>query len=91
MSGRTHDGWPLEILGERYEAGTGDRYPGTTFSLEGMDSIAARQKIYQKFVKDFLRTGAAIDDNIGRLIDQGAELVVDGRDFKLQGYEHWSV
>ncbi len=68
-SGRTHDGWPLEILGDRYTAGTGDRYPGASFSLDGLDTMEARKKIYQKFVKDFLRTGAAIDDNIGRLID----------------------
>ncbi len=67
-TGRTHDGWPLEILGERYAEGTGTRYPGTSFSLAGLDSLAARKKTYQKFVKDFLRSGAAIDDNIGKLI-----------------------
>ncbi|MPR35706.1 sulfatase family protein [Salmonirosea aquatica] len=67
-SGRTHDGWPLEILGKRYEAQTGKGYPGNSFSLQGLDSLAARKKTYQKFVKDFLRSGAAIDDNIGRLI-----------------------
>ena len=31
--------------------------------------MEARKKIYQKFVHDFLRAGAAIDDNIGKLID----------------------
>ncbi|MBU1822183.1 MAG: DUF4976 domain-containing protein, partial [Bacteroidetes bacterium] len=31
--------------------------------------LAARKKTYQKFVKDFLRAGAAIDDNIGKLIE----------------------
>ena len=67
-TGRTHEGWPLEILGKRYEAQAGKGYPGTSFSLAGLDSLAARQKTYQKFVKDFLRAGAAIDDNIGRLI-----------------------
>ncbi len=67
-TGRTHDGWPLERLGKRYEAQAGKGYPGTSFSLAGLDSLAARRKIYQKFVKDFLRAGAAIDDNIGRLI-----------------------
>ena len=44
------------------------RYPGTEFSLEGLDSLEARKKTYQKFIKDFLRSGAAIDDNIGKLI-----------------------
>lgn len=36
--------------------------------MQGLDSLAARKKIYQKFVKDYIRCGAAIDDNIGRLI-----------------------
>lgn len=67
-NGRTHDGWPLELLGKRYEKGTGTQYPGTSFSLQGLDSLAARKKTYQKFVRDFLRAGAAIDDNIGKLI-----------------------
>lgn len=67
-TGRTHDGWPLEILGKRFEAQTGKGYPGTSFSLAGLDSLAARKKTYQKFIKDFLRSGAAIDDNIGKLI-----------------------
>lgn len=67
-SGRTHDGWPLDILGSRYQQGTGKIYPGTDFSLEGLDSLEARKKTYQKFIKDFIRCGAAVDDNIGRLI-----------------------
>lgn len=67
-TGRTHDGWPLDLLGSRYEKGTGKEYPGTSFSIQGLDSLAARKKIYQKFVKDFIRCGAAIDDNIGRII-----------------------
>ena len=67
-TGRTHDGWPLETLGQRYVQGTGKRYPGTEFSLEGLNPLEARKKTYQKFIKDFLRGGAAIDDNIGKLI-----------------------
>ncbi|MBU1821814.1 MAG: sulfatase-like hydrolase/transferase, partial [Bacteroidetes bacterium] len=39
-NGRTHDGWPLELLGKRYENGTGKVYPGTSFSLKGLDSLA---------------------------------------------------
>ena len=33
-----------------------------------MDKRQVRAKIYQKFIKDFLRCGAAIDDNIGKLL-----------------------
>lgn len=68
-TGRTHDGWPLDLLGTRYQQSTGKEYPGREFSLNGLDSLTARKKIYQKFIKDFLRCGAAVDDNIGRLID----------------------
>lgn len=40
-----------------------------TIYTKNMDSISARKATYQKFVKDFLRSGAAIDDNIGKLLD----------------------
>ncbi len=68
-SGRTFDGQVLEILKERYENDQAGRYPGPPFSAAGLDPVAARRKTYQKFVKDFLRSGAAIDDNIGKLLD----------------------
>ena len=75
-NGRSYLGQKLWILGERWEqdservaAGKSPRYPGLPFTTEGLDSIAARKKIYQKFVKDFIRCGAAIDDNIGKILD----------------------
>lgn len=71
-SGRSFSGQILEILGDRWVAASkngSDRYPGLPFDVEGLDSAQARQKIYQKFVKDFLRSGSAIDDNIGKLLD----------------------
>lgn len=69
-NGRTFIGQKMDILGNRYTRDTlGERYPGMPFSLEGLDRIQARSKVYQKFVKDFLRSGAAIDDNIGKLLD----------------------
>ena len=74
-SGRTFQGQPLENMYKRwmeYQARPGEfwtSYPGMPFTAEGLDSVEARKKIYQKFIKDFLRCGAAIDDNIGRLLD----------------------
>jgi arylsulfatase A-like enzyme len=71
-SGRTFSGQILEILGNRWVAASKnaqDKYPGLPFSLDGLDSTQARKKIYQKYVKDFLRSGSAIDDNIGKLLD----------------------
>ena len=74
-SGRTFPGQQLENLGWRWEQASKDadkwwcNYPGLPFTTQGMDSIAARKKIYQKFIKDYLRCGAAIDDNIGRLLN----------------------
>ena len=43
-------------------------YPGMPFKIEGLDSISIRKKSYQKFVKDFIRCGAAIDDNIQKIL-----------------------
>lgn len=65
---RTFEGQVLEILGRRFEENP-ERYSADQFSLEGLNKREARHKTYQKFVKDFLRSGAAIDENIGRLLD----------------------
>ncbi|MFW5644463.1 MAG: sulfatase/phosphatase domain-containing protein [Bacteroidota bacterium] len=69
-TGKMHDGWPLEILGERYVHDSLGFYPGEgDFSLSGLSHEEARKKIYQKFVKDFLRCSAANDENLGKMID----------------------
>lgn len=73
-SGRTFPGQPLEEMARRWETASKDpdawwcRYPELPFSTEGMPKDAARQKSYQKLIKDYLRCGATIDDNIGRLL-----------------------
>ncbi|MBT8301914.1 MAG: sulfatase-like hydrolase/transferase, partial [Maribacter sp.] len=74
-TGRTFHGQTLERLGKRWENATQNpdkfwtSYPGLPYPIEGLDSIQKRKKIYQKLVKDFMRSGAAIDDNIGKLLD----------------------
>jgi arylsulfatase A-like enzyme len=68
ISGRTFPGQELEILSDRYESATKDLYPELPFSVRGLDKAAARQKTYQKLIRDYLRCGAAIDENIGRLL-----------------------
>lgn len=74
-TGRTFDGQILERLGARWDEATRNpekfwtSYPGLPYPLDGLDSIQKRRKIYQKLVKDFMRCGAAIDDNIGKLLD----------------------
>jgi len=68
-SGRSFSGQVLEILGQRYEQNPNRRYPGESFSLEGLSPRQARKKIYQKFIKDYLRGVAGLDENIGRLLD----------------------
>jgi len=74
-TGRSFVGQKLDNLEWRWKQATKDpdkwwcKYPGLPFSTEGMDSIATRKYTYQKLVKDFMRSGAAIDDNIGRLLD----------------------
>lgn len=75
LSGRTFAGQQLENMGWRWETASKDpdawwcRYPELPFSTQGLDSVAVRKKIYQKMIKDYLRCGAAIDENIGRLLN----------------------
>lgn len=74
-NGRSFTGQPVEDLEKRWEAYQKNpttfwtSYPGMPFSMAGLDSMQARKKIYQKFVKDFLRCAAAIDENLGRILD----------------------
>ncbi len=58
-------GWPLETLTKRMQAGG---HGSGKLVLDTSDPVAIRRATYQKFVKDFLRCGAAIDDNIGRVL-----------------------
>lgn len=73
-SGRTIRGQQLEDMGWRWEYATKKpeswwcQYPELPFSTQGMEKTEARRKIYQKMLKDYLRCGATIDDNIGKLL-----------------------
>lgn len=71
---RLFSGQQMEILGKRYEADSErdvsqQRYHGLPVKFSQNNAIQRRSDIYQKFIKDFLRSGAAIDENIGRLLD----------------------
>lgn len=74
-TGRTFMGQQLEEMIRRWEAASPDPtawwclYPELPFSTEGLNREEARKKAYQKLIKDYLRCGAAIDDNIGRLLN----------------------
>ena len=66
-SGTRVPGWPLEILTKRM---TGRTLHGDgLLELDSDDPKAIRRATYQKLVKDFLRCVAAIDENIGRVLD----------------------
>ena len=73
-NGRSFTGQKLDALRDRFLENTRNpdfwaQYPGLPFSVDGLDSVEQRKKTYQKLVKDFIRSGAAIDDNIGKLLD----------------------
>lgn len=74
-NGRTFGGQPLEDMIRRWRIASDDpdkwwcRYPELPFYTTGMSRVAARKAAYQKLVRDYLRCGATIDDNIGRLLD----------------------
>ena len=73
-NGRTFSGQPLEELARRWDVASQDpdkwwcRYPELPFTTKGMHRSAARSAAYQKLVCDYLRCGATIDDNIGKLL-----------------------
>lgn len=73
-SGRAFEGQQLENLATRWETASKDPsawwclYPELPFSRGNLNKEDARSKTYQKLIKDYLRCGAAIDDNIGRLL-----------------------
>ena len=76
-NGRSFKGQSIDNLKKRYLKVTADStlrkgymaYPDLPFEVDGLTNDEARYKTYQKFVKDFMRCGAAIDDNIGKLLD----------------------
>ena len=73
-TGRSFQGQPLEELAQRWTTASQDpdkwwcRYPGLPFTTKGLHRTPARSKTYQKMIKDYLRCGATIDDNIGKLL-----------------------
>ncbi len=78
-TGRTFVGQKLEQMGFRWQQYLKNpdkwwtSYPGMDFPKDDATPEERRKQIYQKYVKDFLRCGAAIDDNIGKLLDYLAE------------------
>ena len=74
-SERSFSGQQLEILtkrwltfSERKDYNIDVKYPGMPFSIDGLSKKQIRSVSYQKFVKDFLRCAAAIDDNLEKII-----------------------
>ena len=73
-NGRSFKGQPLEELVHRWKIASKDpdkwwcRYPGLPFSTEGMQRTTARRAAYQKLIRDYMRCGATVDDNIGKLL-----------------------
>jgi len=65
---KVFQGWPLKIMTERYLTNP-DFYPPPKLDVHGLSPKETRKKTYQKFIKDYLRTVAAINDNVGRLLD----------------------
>ena len=65
--GTVIQGWPLEILTERFTKGA-NKYAPPKLDVAGKDAVATRKATYQKFVKTYLRTVAGIDENVGRIL-----------------------
>jgi len=65
--GKRFKGWPLEILAQRFQDNP-NRYAPPRLDVTGLDAEGIRRATYQKFMKDYLRAVAGIDDNVGRLL-----------------------
>ena len=65
--GKRFEGWPLEILAERFQKNP-NRYAPPRLDVAGLDAEGIRKATYQKFMKDYLRAVAGIDENVGRLL-----------------------
>lgn len=61
-------GWPLETMTDRFTKNA-SRYAPPALDVAGKDADATRRATYQKFVKDFLRTVAGLNDNVGKLLE----------------------
>ena len=73
-TGRTFHGQQLENLATRWETATETGkwwcdYPELPFKREGKSKTEDRKQVYQKLMRDYMRCAAAIDQNIGRLLD----------------------
>jgi arylsulfatase A-like enzyme len=58
----------LDIVGSRFIKYP-KRYHAQNFSLKGLNKHQRREKIYQHFIKIFLRSGASLDYNVGRILN----------------------
>ena len=65
--GKRFQGWPLTILAERYRKQP-KRYPPPVLDVATDDPETLLRATYQKFIKDYLRAVAGINDNVGRLL-----------------------
>lgn len=59
----------LRIDGTLLERMQKDDYPTGRLDTTGMDQEQKTRAAYQKYLKDYLRCVAAIDENVGRLLD----------------------
>ncbi len=48
---------------------TSEKWPTGSINLSGMSYKEKVSAAYQKYLKDYLRTAAAIDENVGRILD----------------------
>lgn len=59
----------LNLSQRMYEGKRGKDYPTGKLDIEGMSDKERIAAAYQKYMKDYLRVVAAIDENVGRVLD----------------------
>ena len=58
-------GFTMDLQARRMSA---ENYPTGRLEVEGLDRAARVKAAYQKYLKDYLRCVAALDENVGRLL-----------------------
>ncbi|MBK1876050.1 sulfatase family protein [Pelagicoccus mobilis] len=60
---------PTNKVRNRVERMQGEFWPNGSLDIRGMDTIEQTKAAYQRYLKDYLRCVAGVDENVGRVLD----------------------
>ena len=60
---------PTNLIRNRVARMQNDFWPGGPLNITGMDKKQQTRAAYQRYLKDYLRCVAGVDENVGRVLD----------------------